>query len=251
MDRNADLLTQLGAIDARSRWPKKTGEWARRDLADIQGVVLHQTGGGADIDALHAYHTGPNHMASAGLPGIAYSLFIDGEGVISLVNDLEARTWSQGTLLEPGDENRHFVAVCVGGRFWPWPGTTVDARPSPTVLASVERTWEVLAKLFGLSPLGLFGHYHWGKPACPGAEISKFIERTRKTAGDTLTTPASLQRALNKLGAELVVDGRMGPKTLAALHHFQQAHRLPTTDVVTKLTAAALHRAITVALTPS
>jgi peptidoglycan hydrolase-like protein with peptidoglycan-binding domain len=49
-----------------------------------------------------------------------------------------------------------------------------------------------------------------------------------------------LQTALNANGAQLTVDGKMGPKTSAALSAFQQAHGLKATGKVDKATIAAL-----------
>ena len=49
-----------------------------------------------------------------------------------------------------------------------------------------------------------------------------------------------LQTALNANGAQLTVDGKMGPKTTAALSTFQQAHGLKATGHVDKATIAAL-----------
>lgn len=48
------------------------------------------------------------------------------------------------------------------------------------------------------------------------------------------------QEALNKQGAGLTVDGKMGPKTQAALKSFQQAHGLKATGKLDKATKAAL-----------
>jgi peptidoglycan hydrolase-like protein with peptidoglycan-binding domain len=49
-----------------------------------------------------------------------------------------------------------------------------------------------------------------------------------------------LQTALNANGAQLTVDGKMGPKTSAALTAFQQSHGLKATGRVDKATIAAL-----------
>jgi peptidoglycan hydrolase-like protein with peptidoglycan-binding domain len=49
-----------------------------------------------------------------------------------------------------------------------------------------------------------------------------------------------LQTALNSNGATLTVDGKMGPKTSAALMAFQKAHGLKATGHVDKETIAAL-----------
>jgi peptidoglycan hydrolase-like protein with peptidoglycan-binding domain len=40
---------------------------------------------------------------------------------------------------------------------------------------------------------------------------------------------ANVQTALNSNGARLTVDGRMGPKTAAALRQFQSQHNLKLT----------------------
>jgi peptidoglycan hydrolase-like protein with peptidoglycan-binding domain len=49
-----------------------------------------------------------------------------------------------------------------------------------------------------------------------------------------------LQTALNANGAQIPVDGKMGPKTSAALSTFQQAHGLKATGRPDKATIAAL-----------
>jgi peptidoglycan hydrolase-like protein with peptidoglycan-binding domain len=51
-----------------------------------------------------------------------------------------------------------------------------------------------------------------------------------------------LQTALNANGAQLTVDGKMGPKTSAAVTSFQQAHGLKVTGRIDKETMAALHK---------
>ena len=51
-----------------------------------------------------------------------------------------------------------------------------------------------------------------------------------------------LQTALNANGAQLTVDGKMGPKTRAALEAFQKAHGLKATGRVDKATIAALRK---------
>lgn len=54
------------------------------------------------------------------------------------------------------------------------------------------------------------------------------------------TSVKSVQEALNKQGATLKVDGKMGGKTKAALKSFQQAHGLKATGKLDKATKAAL-----------
>jgi peptidoglycan hydrolase-like protein with peptidoglycan-binding domain len=51
---------------------------------------------------------------------------------------------------------------------------------------------------------------------------------------------AAVQTALNNNGAHLDVDGRMGPKTVAALKTFQKQHKLKVTGKLDRATARAL-----------
>jgi hypothetical protein len=51
---------------------------------------------------------------------------------------------------------------------------------------------------------------------------------------------AAVQTALNNNGAQLDVDGHMGPKTVAALKAFQKQHNLKVTGKLDRATAKAL-----------
>ena len=51
---------------------------------------------------------------------------------------------------------------------------------------------------------------------------------------------SSVQTALNSNGAQLAVDGRMGPKTAAALRSYQRAHHLHVTGHPDRATVKAL-----------
>jgi peptidoglycan hydrolase-like protein with peptidoglycan-binding domain len=50
----------------------------------------------------------------------------------------------------------------------------------------------------------------------------------------------SAQQALNKHGAQLVADGKMGPKTRAALKDFQKSNNLKVTGKLDSATQKAL-----------
>jgi peptidoglycan hydrolase-like protein with peptidoglycan-binding domain len=51
---------------------------------------------------------------------------------------------------------------------------------------------------------------------------------------------AKVQTALNSNGAQLEVDGKMGPKTVAALKSYQSAHNLKASGRADAATAKAL-----------
>jgi peptidoglycan hydrolase-like protein with peptidoglycan-binding domain len=51
---------------------------------------------------------------------------------------------------------------------------------------------------------------------------------------------AKAQIALNSNGAQLDIDGKMGPKTVAALKSYQSSHHLKATGRLDNATAKAL-----------
>ncbi|HEY6336414.1 MAG TPA: peptidoglycan-binding domain-containing protein [Alphaproteobacteria bacterium] len=63
---------------------------------------------------------------------------------------------------------------------------------------------------------------------------------SRRVAHPSSDTVKSAQEALNKNGANLAVDGKMGPKTRAAVKSFQQGHGLKVTGHLDKATLTAL-----------
>lgn len=72
--------------------------------------------------------------------------------------------------------------------------------------------------------------------------VHSTAKHKKKTARRGSAAVKSLQEALNKNGANVSVDGKMGPKTRAALKSFQQGHGLKATGKLDKATKAALSR---------
>lgn len=79
-------------------------------------------------------------------------------------------------------------------------------------------------------------------PTKPTAAHStaKHKKKTARSGGSAAVK--NVQQALNKNGANVAVDGKMGPKTKAALKSFQQGHGLKATGKLDKATKAALSR---------
>lgn len=77
-------------------------------------------------------------------------------------------------------------------------------------------------------------------PAAPAAKTmpKHHAHHMAKKAGSA--TVSSAQTALNKAGAGLTVDGKMGPKTRAAVKAFQKSHNLKVNGHLDKATRAAL-----------
>jgi len=245
-----DLVTEAGkqnltVIDYRNKWRHKTRRWARRELEDIKGLVVHQTAGGDSVDGLGRYHTSPGvHIGDKqGLPGIAYTLFVNKAGEVYWCNDLEDITWSHGDKNQPGDENKMFMGVCFGGKFrargWP-DGTEI---PSLKQFDVFHKLWAFLKDIFALTDLNLYGHFDFGKPTCPGDDFRAVIEGLRKSVDHGLAQTRSRQHALKQLGYDPgVLDGIFGASSRHAMQTFQREYGIPVTAEWTNLTTAAAHR---------
>ena len=65
---------------------------------------------------------------------------------------------------------------------------------------------------------------------------------TKKTVHHVTSSPEvkNAQAALNKMGSNLTVDGKMGKKTVAAVKSFQKGHSLDATGTLDAKTKSAL-----------
>jgi hypothetical protein len=235
-----DLLSTSIVTDHRRALPHhSTKKWTRRMASEIKGLVVHQSleeHGTASGNA--KYHVGPNHISDTGLPGLAYTLFIEKSGVVLLANDLEDVTYSQGTLSLDGDENRLYMSICVGGNF-SGPGYVGSQEPTDDQILSLRQLWVRLKDLFKWDNSQLFGHYHFGKPACPGFALMKYVDAVNTLMGAhlveaQLVTIPGRQDALKKLGFwDTSVDefGSWGPESKGALMKYQKAHQLKVDGV--------------------
>jgi hypothetical protein len=57
---------------------------------------------------------------------------------------------------------------------------TATSEPTPEQLTSLGELCDYLMKAFGMTNQDLFGHYHFGKAACPGYVVEEWVERRRK-----------------------------------------------------------------------
>lgn len=229
-------------IDMRDRMPKGHGKWERRSPSNILGCCLHQNGSMnfKDPVATAKYHCGPNHISSKGLPGICYDIAIpDSEGPAWLVSDFLDIKMAQGNRQLPGSENLHLISVLVMGLFY-----TMDPKkravqpgrfqPSTHQIRNLEKVINWLMDMFHFGYEGLFGHYHFGKDACPGYFLRGYIEDKREDCIDLITDLDWQQALVNwdptclpKYGA----DGVWGGESKKALVKFQQMNNLPVTAV--------------------
>jgi hypothetical protein len=254
MNYNDLLMKQLPfVVDGRKTLPHHaTKRWSRRDPSDIKSVVLHQSleerGSAAGNSK---YHVGPNHISDTGLPGLSYCGFIEKDGKLHLANDIEDVTWSQGTEVIAGDENHLYIAFCIGGNF-SGPGYKGTQEPTLEQLHSVALLWQELKAMFNLKNNQLFGHYDFGKPACPGYVLMKFIDGVnadRDWVGSEFNfgTIDGRQKALQKLGFFTIVEDTIGEWDLnskGALIAFQRKAGLAADGVWGRNTEAAIVAAL-------
>lgn len=205
-------------VDIRDQLPvHETRRFARRKLSDIRGVVYHHLAGDFPVDGVARYHVSEDcHISPGkGCPGIVYTFFVEKDGTVYLCNDLENVTWAQGGGTVPIPQARanvQFVSVGFRGDFSS-KGHKGKNKPTEQQLDVARRLWFHLKDQLDLSEDMLFGHYDFGKAACPGDDIAKVIETVCAEGLQVKPNlPRSIedwQKGLVRLGHDL---GTYGPK---------------------------------------
>jgi hypothetical protein len=202
-----DKLLALSFVkDGRLVLPRNPDKsWSKRDPAALKGLCLHQSlEAHASAHGTAKYDCGPNHISNDGLPGLSYTGFVERDGILWLAWDVEEKTWSQGYKDRPGDENEEFMAICVGGDF-SGPGYLGTQEPTPEQMTTVSKLWEACKEIWGWKNNQLYGHYNFGKPACPGYTVTDMIASFNATKDWTdplydLDEIDGRQQALKHLG---------------------------------------------------
>lgn len=258
----SDLLKNLRAavagtqapqpFDARGKFARnsKGKKWSGRDPEKLKGLVWHQELGWGSVESVAEYHTGPDsHVYKGGVESISYSLAIRRNGQIVLCNDLDRATWSQGYASRPGDENAEFLSVMFEG-FFRGEGVTDPSagEPNNIQLTSGMLLWNCCKEIWEWNDDDLFGHYHFGKPACPGNTLKAVIEATRAGSAKPsydFNTVLGRQEALIALGFyKETADGVWGPASKGALTRFQAKNGLVADGVWGPNTEAAVVKAL-------
>ena len=253
MNYNDELLrTVLGLEDMRGKLPThSTKRWSSRNPANLRGVCYHQSLDDSNsVEGLAKYHVGPNHISNEGLPGISYTMVVDREGAVYLANHVEDKTLSQGDAGRPGDENEEFLAVCFLGNF-SGPGYAGTQSVTNKQLMAAQGLWQRIKKIWSFYNNQLFGHYDFGKPACPGYSLQRLIEDVHLdedwpvSSTYKLNTTDGKQQALKALGYYAgKIDGIWGPACRRGLAEFQKTAGLFVDGVWGKLTSIAIKTAL-------
>lgn len=157
-------------------------QWKTRNVAALQGLVVHQALGHYTLEGIAKYHTSEKcHLVKGGVESIAYTIGIRKNGEVAVLNDLNKSTWSQGYRKIAGDENARYIALVLEGLF-DYEGcvNTNAGEPTAEQLTSLLILWDYCKNLWGWKSDQLYGHYHFGKPACPGKTLQCLIESLRR-----------------------------------------------------------------------
>lgn len=207
--------------------------WGTRSLSKINKIVLHQELGEGTLEAVNNYHVSPNHISPKGCPHICYHYGIRKNGEIVQCNELTSVTW------HCKGQNTSGIGIMLVGDF-PGPGHDIGkSQPTKEQLASMGELVGYLQKKFNLTNQAVYGHYHFGKPACPGFVVEEWIEKYRNNMDPTSTavpvekTAVEIQKRLAQLGYDVgPADGIVGQRTKAAIYKFQKDNALDVDGVV-------------------
>ena len=252
LDATAQALKMKAPLDGRDTLAKNpTGKkWKKRDPKALQGLVWHQELGWGSVENVARYHTGrQSHLHDGGVESIAYSFAIRRNGQIVLCNSLNKAPWSQGFKGRKGDENAEFMSVMFEGFFKGESVTEPSAgQPNDRQMLSGLILWQVCRKLWKWQENDLYGHFLFGKPACPGSTLQAVIEAVRMNAPQPkkkLDSTKSRQKALKDLGYYSgKIDGAWGPSSKSALIRFQSDHDLSADGVWGPNSEAAILKAL-------
>lgn len=225
-------------------------KWKSRNVDALKGLVWHQELGWGSVEAVALYHTSKDsHLAKGGVESIAYTWAIRRDGQVVLCNDFGRATWSQGYKDRPGDENAEFMSVMYEGLFRGEHVTDPSAgEPNEEQLLAGLILWRICKQAWGWHSDDLYGHFHFGKPSCPGSTLGTVVEAVRGNAPKPsydFGTVQGRQQALKDLGFyKGGVDGSWGPQSKGALTAFQAANDLAADGVWGPQTEAAVLRAL-------
>ncbi len=218
-------------------WHEDPGRrWSTRDISQIKKVILHQELADGTIEATNQYHitrSSGNHLSSRGAPHFAYHFGIRKNGDVCQCNSYEDITW------HAKGQNVVSVGVMLVGDFkgFDHPGD----EPTQQQMDSLAQLVAHLHEKFSLDNQAIYGHYHFGKPACPGDTVKAWLQILRGESEVSIETIADVQWALNKLGYWCgEVDGVFGFKTERAVRDFQADHGLVVDGIAGPNTKAKL-----------
>ena len=219
-------------LTAELEW-HATRRWSVRELSRVNKIIIHQELGEGTIENVNSYHVKPNHISPRGCPHFCYHYGIRKDGEVIQANELSNITW------HTKGQNAVSIGIMLVGNFAGPGHETGTSDPTPEQIQSLSELIEYLKESFKLSNQDIFGHYHFGKPACPGIIVQEWIENYRNDLSDLPDavqiekTVREIQKRLNQLGYACgKIDGVIGIKTMTAIRKFQADNLLVVDGVV-------------------
>ncbi len=252
--KTSELLPVSNPTDVRANLAtnKTAPAWKKRNVSELKGMVWHQSLGWGSVEAVAKYHTGKNsHLRKGGVRSISYTFAVRRNGEILLCNDLESRVWSQGYKGREGDENAEFVSVLFEGMFKAEGVTDPSAgEPNTAQILSGLALWSACKEEWGWNEDCLYGHFHFGKPACPGDSLKSVILAVRANKAPEkkkkqlkFDSVKARQTALKELGFyKGKIDGDWGPGSKGSLAAFQAKSGLVADGIWGPLTEATVRK---------
>lgn len=211
-----------------------TRRWSTRSLDKIKKIIIHQELGESNIEGVNQYHISPNHISPNGCPHFCYHFGIEKDGTIKQANELSSVTW------HTKGYNTEGVGIMLVGNFKGTGYALGKDGPAKEQMDALQWLVIWLQQSLSLTNQDVYGHYHFGKPACPGYAISEWIENCRNNIVESdkqvivsLTDEKDLQTRLKKLGYYVgAIDGIIGVQTNQAIVQFQKNNGLMVDGIV-------------------
>lgn len=211
-----------------------TRRWSMRSLDKIKKIIIHQELGESNIEGVNQYHINPNHISPNGCPHFCYHFGIEIDGTIKQANELSSVTW------HTKGYNTESIGIMLVGNFKGIGYALGKDGPSKEQMDALQWLVNWIQQSLSLANQDVYGHYYFGKPACPGYVISEWIENWRGNIDGTgkievfsLTDEKDLQIRLKKLGYYVgAIDGIIGVQTNQAIVQFQKNNGLMIDGIV-------------------
>jgi len=166
-------MTEAAIVDRRGTLPTRAGAepYQRRKLSDIAYIVVHHT----DVTPTRftARQVAEYHVSAGAhlpFPSIAYQLYVEADGTVEQVADLEEVSWHAGqagddTIAGVSVKNWRGAAICFAGN-----------EPTEAQIAGIREACRWIEEQTDKA-LPRYGHKDLSATECPGVTWEKWRHR--------------------------------------------------------------------------